>query len=245
MPTCILRLSADAAIVTGAGGGIGAAVARALGAAGAAVMAADINPDRADDTAGAIAAAGGTALAWQVDVSNRFQVGSMIEHARDAFGRVGILINAAGVVKRGAFSDLDEWDWRRVLDVNLTGTFFCCQLMGRVMADEGGGVILNLASSIGFTATLPDGISYAATKAGIVGLTRQAARELAPRGVRVNALALSGIDGEPPALSTSAPLAGSAALDDAAQTALFLCSDAARAITGQVIVVDGGVGLLP
>jgi 3-oxoacyl-[acyl-carrier protein] reductase len=244
MPTCILHISADAAIVTGAGGGIGAAVARALGAAGVAVMAADINPDRADGTADAIAAAGGTALPWQADVSNRFQVSAMIERARDAFGRIGILVNAAGVVKRGAFSALDEWDWRRVLDVNLTGTFFCCQLMGRVMADEGGGVILNLASSVGVSATLPDGISYAATKAGIIGLTRQAARELAPRGIRVNALALSGIDGEEPALAISAPLAG-AALDDAAQTALFLCSDAARAITGQVIVVDGGVGLLP
>ncbi len=245
MPACSLRLSARAAVVTGAGSGIGAAVARALGAAGVSVMAADINPDHADATADAIMSAGGKAIPWQADVSNRFQVGSMIENARDAFGQVGILINAAGVVKRGAFSALDEWDWRRVLEVNLTGTFFCCQLMGRVMAEEGGGVILNLASSVGISATLPDGVSYAASKAGIIGLTRQAARELAPRGVRVNALALAGIDGEAPELTVSAPLAGSATLDDAAQAALFLCSDAARAITGQVIVVDGGISLLP
>jgi 3-oxoacyl-[acyl-carrier protein] reductase len=245
MPTYPLRLSADAAIVTGAGSGIGAAVARALGAAGVSVMVADINPDHADNTADAITSAGGKAIPWQADVSNRFQVGSMIESARDSFGRVGILVNAAGVVKRGAFSALDEWDWRRVLDVNLTGTFFCCQLMGRVMADEGGGAILNLASTVGVSATLPDGISYAASKAGIIGLTRQAARELAPHGVRVNALALAGIDGEPPELAVTAPLSGSAALDDAAQTALFLCSDAARMITGQVIVVDGGISLLP
>ncbi|PJF26132.1 MAG: hypothetical protein CUN53_09270, partial [Phototrophicales bacterium] len=137
-----------------------------MGAAGVSVMVVDISPDHADDTADAITAAGGKAIPWQADVSNRFQVGSMIESARDAFGRVGILINAAGVVKRGAFSALDEWDWRRVLDVNLTGTFFCCQLMGRVMAEEGGGVILNLASSVGISATLPDGVSYAASKAG-------------------------------------------------------------------------------
>jgi 3-oxoacyl-[acyl-carrier protein] reductase len=245
MPTHPLRLSAEAAIVTGAGSGIGAAVARALGAAGVSVMAVDINPDHADDTADAITSAGGKAIPWQADVSNRFQVGSMIESARDAFGRVGILVNAAGVVKRGAFSTLDEWDWRRVLDVNLTGTFFCCQLMGRVMAEEGGGAILNLASTVGISATLPDGVSYAASKAGIIGLTRQAARELASRGVRVNALALAGIDGEPPELAVTAPLSEVAALDDAAQTALFLCSDAARIITGQVIVVDGGISLLP
>lgn len=243
-PTFRVRLDGQAAIVTGAGGGIGAAAARALGAAGAAVVCCDLNPDHADETAALIAEMGGRALSHQADIANRFQVGSLIEAARDAFGRVNILINAAGVYKGGAFAALDEWDWRRVLDVNLTGTFFCCQLMGRVMSDEGGGAILNLTSLVGVVATLSDGVSYAATKAGIIGLTRQAARELAPRGVRVNALAFAGIEGEPPLNDALSPLGRAGTVEDAAAAALFLCSDAARFITGQVLTVDGGISLL-
>ncbi len=109
----------------------------------------DLNPDRADTVAEEITTAGGRALAWQADVTNRFQVSSMIERARDEFGRVDILINAAGVYKAGGLDKLDEWEWERILNVNMTGAFYLTQLLSRVMIAEGGGVIVNIAATAG------------------------------------------------------------------------------------------------
>ncbi|MEP7291976.1 MAG: SDR family NAD(P)-dependent oxidoreductase [Chloroflexota bacterium] len=229
-PSFHVQLNDCAALVTGAGEGIGRAVALALAASGAAVVANDLNPDRADRIADEITAAEGRAIPWQADVSNRFQAASMIEAGRDAFGKLNILVNAAGVVKLGSLSSLDEWDWRRVLDVNLTGAFFCTQLLSRVMADEGGGVIVNIASTAGHSTTLPEGISYTSSKAGLIGLTRQSARELAPLGIRVNAVCPGHLD------SLSTP-------EDVAAVVLFLCSGAAKLIIGQAINVDGGESL--
>ncbi|MBZ0288983.1 MAG: SDR family oxidoreductase [Anaerolineae bacterium] len=243
-----VNLSGQAALVTGAGADTGRATALALAASGAAVVVNDINPDRAERVTAEIAAAGGRALAWQADVSNRFQVGSLIEGARDAFGRIHILVNAAGARKLGPASRLDEWDWRRLLDVNLTGAFFCAQLIGRVMADEGGGVIVNIASAAGHPNPLPDGVGYVASKAGLVGMTRQLAREYAPQGIRVNAVCPGNIDVpiEPPE-QVKIPANAQArwgSPDDVASVVLFLCSDAARFITGQSINVDGGENMV-
>ncbi|MBI5668717.1 MAG: SDR family oxidoreductase [Chloroflexi bacterium] len=238
-------LSRQTALVTGAGADVGQAIALALAASGAAVIANDVNPDRADRVAEQITAAGGRALAWQADVSNRFQVGSLIEAGRDAFGRIHILVNAAGVMKPGPLPALDEWDWRRILDVNLTGAFFCSQLLGRVMADEGGGVIVNIASTAGHPNPLPDGVAYVASKAGLIGLTRQSARELAPLGIRVNAVCPGNIaEGDTP---TNQPVNAQGCWGTPAAVAdvvLFLCSDAARFITGQAINVDGGESMV-
>jgi 3-oxoacyl-[acyl-carrier protein] reductase len=193
----------------------------------------DLNPDRAFRVVQDILDAGGTAKEWQADVANRFQAAALIEAARDAFGRVDIMINTAGVLKPGAMHQLDEWDWRRVLDVNLTGTFFCTQLMGRVMAQEGGGCIVNVVSGL----PMPDSVSYATTQAGILGMTRQSARELGEFGVRVNALCGANLDGEK---TPNNALRRSGTDEDVAKAALFLCSEAARFISGQVIYVDGG-----
>ncbi|MCY4022556.1 MAG: SDR family oxidoreductase [Anaerolineaceae bacterium] len=180
-------LGGRAAIVTGAGGGQGRAIALALARAGAAVALNDLNPDRAESLRAAIAASGGQALACPGDVSNRFQAANLIERARDAFGRVSLLLHAAGAgpLERPLLR-LDEWDWRRLLEVNLTGAFFCTQLMARVMAEEGSGVILLLVpgNTNGDVATV-------AARAGLVGLARQAARELAPAGIRVHALCIA------------------------------------------------------
>ncbi|MCC6614008.1 MAG: SDR family oxidoreductase [Anaerolineae bacterium] len=221
-----------AALVTGAGGGVGRAIALALGAAGAAVVCGDINPDRVDDTAQAIIDAGGRALPWDADVANRFQVSAMIEAGRDAFGRIDILVNAAGVFKRGSIQTFDEWDWRRILDINLTGAFFCTQLLSRVMADEGGGVIVNIASDAAYPNPLAEGIAYAASKTGMIGMTIQAAQELKPHQIRVNAVCPGDVDesdGTP--LRTDMP----ATPEQIAPLVLFLCSDAAQLITGQAI----------
>ena len=187
-PERTVDLDGRAAIVTGAGGRYGRAIALALAQAGAAVVVNDLNPDRAEALRNAIVAAGGRALACPGDVSNRFQAANLIERARDAFGRISLLVNAAsaGPLQRPLLR-LDEWDWRRLLEVNLGGAFFCSQLMARVMAEEGGGVILLLVP--GVEADPPGGdAATAAARAGLTGLARQAARELAPAGIRVHAL---------------------------------------------------------
>lgn len=237
-----INLSGQAAIVTGAGAGIGRAVARALASAGARVMLNDLNPDRCDELVADIRASGGIAVANQGDVSNRFQAAALIEQARDTFGRIHILVNAAGIYKAEPMTKVDEWDWRRQLDVNLTGTFFCTQLMSRVMADEGGGTIVNVASTAGHGLTLPSGIGYVATKAGVIGLTQQAARELAPYGVRVNAVCLGNIAEEEPLIASQPnnALRRLGTLDEASAVILFLCTSAASFIIGQSLVVDGG-----
>lgn len=227
--------------MTGGGAGIGQAVALSLASAGASILVNDLNPDRADTTVKMIVDSGGTAQANQGDVCNRFQAAAMIEQAREAYGKIDILINTAGTYRGGDFFSLDEWDWRRLIDVNLTGAFFCTQLMGRVMADQGSGVIVN----IGYADTYPDGIGYIASKHGVIGLTRQAALEFAPHNIRVNAVCMAGIlDEELPELEEhQLPLNYSGTPQDVANAILFLCSDSASFITGQMLVVDGGASL--
>ncbi len=246
-----VNLKGQTAVVTGGGIGTGRAVALALARAGAQVVVNDLNPDRADSVAAEIVAAGAQALPLQGDVSNRFQVSALIENARDRFGGIHLLINAAGVYRPGDLLKLDEWDWRRALDVNLTGAFFCSQLLGRVMADENEpphrGVIVNIAAAAPTSGgTLRSGVGYVASKAGMIGLTQQTAREFAPFGIRVNAVCPANIDGEepPPADAASIPLGRLGSADEVANAVLFLCSDAASYITGQALVVDGGASLL-
>jgi 3-oxoacyl-[acyl-carrier protein] reductase len=238
-------LSGKAAIITGAGAGFGRATALALSAAGASVLINDLNPDRADDVVDEIHAQGGQAAAFQADVCNRFQAAATIETARESFGRIELLINAAGTFKAGDALSVDEWDWRRLLDVNITGTFFMSQLMGRVMRDEGGGTMINFTSNNSLYSTRSDGVGYAASKAGIVGLTRQLATEYAPYKIRVNAVCVGGLDEDDmPAVDASQiPLGRATSADDVANAVLFLCSDAAAFITGQTLTVDGGLSL--
>jgi len=234
-------LSGKAALVTGAGEGVARAIALALARAGAAVCVNDLNPDRADTVVEEIEREGGRAFAWVADVSNRFQAAGTIETLRDEFGGLHVVVNGAGTERPAPFLTIDEYDWRRVLEINLTGAFFCTQLAGRVMADEGGGAIVNLASTVGQGRAQSDSTVYAASKAGLLALTREAARELAPRGVRVNAICPANIAGEsePPTLERVAQ-GRLGQPEEVAAVALFLCSDAASFITGQALVVDGG-----
>lgn len=238
-------LSGRVALVTGAGEGMGAAVVRALARAGAAVGVNDLNPDRVERVAEAVRADGAQAMPWVGDASNRFQVAAMIEALRDAFGGLHIVVNAAGVEKRAPFLTLDEYDWRRVLEINLTAAFFCTQLAGRVMVDEGGGVIINIASTAGYARPRADSAPYVASKAGLIGLTREAARDLAVRNVRVNAVCPANIEAEAVPLDVARVPQGRAGRpEEVAAVVLFLCSGAASYITGQAIIVDGGESMV-
>lgn len=242
MPDFLVDFTGKTAIVTGAGSGIGRAVAEALSKAGASLALNDLNPDRVENITDLINADGGTAIGFHGDISNRFQVSALIERARDAYGRIDFLVNTAGVYKAEEMSGMDEWDWRRQIEVNLTGAFFCTQLMSRVMADEGGGVIVNLASTAGHPNPIDNGVGYVSSKSGLIGLTKQSARELASKNVRVNAVCPAFIDTPdmPKIDNPTNAMQRLGTVNDIASVILFLLSDAAQFITGQAINVDGG-----
>ena len=233
-------LTGHVAMVTGGGDGIGRATAVALASMGAAVGIQDVNPDRVERVADAIRDAGGQTITWTGDMSNRFQVAAFIEAVRDAFDRLDIVVNAASVEKRAPLLTLDEYDWRRVIEINLTGAFFCTQLASRVMAEAGGGIIVNVAHTAGGRSPLTDSVAYVASEAGVIGLTRESARALAPQGIRVNAVCPGNITAESQPAEARIPQGRTGTPDEVAAVIMFLCSDAASYITGQTIVVDGG-----
>jgi len=187
-----LDLNGKVAIVTGAGQAAGAAVARALAAAGARVAVNDLNPDRIARLAAELRAAGGQALDIAADTASKFQCVTLIETTRAEWGRVDILVNAAVVRPSASILKMDEWEWARCHDVNLKSVFFMCQLAGRVMDDqnqarpsERGGLIVTIA----WPEPDEDGrAAYAAGQAGVVAFGRACAREFAPLGIRVHTL---------------------------------------------------------
>ncbi len=249
-----LTLNEKVAIVTGAGRGIGAAIAKTLAAAGAKLAVNDLNPDRAERVVNEIIADGGEAMGISADISNKFQAVHLVEKTREKWGRIDILINNAGIEPTGSILKMDEWDWDRCMEVNLKGTFFMSQLVGRVMSwenSERGGAIVNIASTAGVQVALADRAAYCAAKAGVVGFARECAREFAQYGIRVNTV-LPGIF-ETESTETlrqnaelmsrwenEIPLARLGQANEIAQTVLFLCSDGASYMTGQTITVDGG-----
>ncbi|HEY5573329.1 MAG TPA: SDR family NAD(P)-dependent oxidoreductase [Anaerolineales bacterium] len=239
------------ALVTGAGRGIGRAIAQAFADQGAKVAANDISPVNLDETIAQITAAGGQAKGIVADVSKKMAVQTMIEEILDEWERIDILINNAGVEPHAPLLELDEWDWRRTIDVNLGGPFLTMQSVGRVMREQGGGVIVNVGSIAGRAHGLKDRSAYVASKMGLIGLTREAARELAEHSIRVNAVCPGVIETEMTAALRQneatvkkwledIPQSRLGKPDDVSGVVLFLCSEAASYLTGQAINVDGG-----
>ncbi len=171
-------------LITGAGKGTGAALAESFAARGARVALNDISPINVDEVAARIVSSGGQARTYLHDVAKKVGVQALVKQVEDDWGRVDILIQHAAVEPHTPLLNLDEWDWHRTLDVNLTGAFLVLQSLGRVMRAQGGGVIVNLIGSSEVAG------AYAASMAGLRGLSEAAARELAPFGIRVHAVEL-------------------------------------------------------
>ena len=250
----LFRLDGRSALVTGGGRGIGRALACALGEAGAKLAIADIDPNTAKDTVQELRDAGIYAVAIETDVSRQESVKAMVASAVDAFGRLDIAFNNAGVNDNSAAEDTTMEEWDRTFAVNLRGVFMCCQEEGRVMLEQGRGVIINMASMGGRLVPHPQKqAAYNAAKAAVAHLTRSLATEWAARGVRVNALSPGLIDTEllrSPALKDlrevwmpQIPIERFGEVADLRGSIVYLASDASAYMIGQDIVVDGGVTL--
>ena len=245
------KLEGKVALVTGAGSGIGAATAVRFAQDGARVVCCDVNVDNAENVVAEIKGAGGEAIAVKVDVSQKDQVDAAVAAAVEAFGGLDCVVNNAGITRDKSAKKLSEDAWDAVLNVNLKGTFLVCQAaMNQMLAQGRGGRISNTAS------VAIDGnfgqANYAASKAGVVGLTRTLALECAKAGITVNVVApgatdtamFNGVPDEIKAMIVkSIPLRRMAEPHEVAAVHSFLCSDDASYVTGQLLYVDGGATL--
>ena len=256
-----MELSDQVALVTGAGQGIGKAAALALAAAGATVVASDINGASAEETAAAIAASGRRARAIQADVGNTQDIDRLVREAVASFGRIDVLVNNAGVTRRAYIMDLTEDDWDRIFRVNAKGVFFCLQRVAREMIPRRSGRIINIASIAGKGFAGTSNAIYAASKGAVISLTKTAAQQLGPHNINVNAVCpgivrtalyaeMVRVIAEKEGASVeeierrgthSVPLRRANEPEDIAAMIVFLASAGASNITGQAFNVDGGL----
>jgi 3-oxoacyl-[acyl-carrier protein] reductase len=242
-------LADKVAIVTGAAQGIGRAIAETLARHGADIVVADMDPGRAEEAAAAVTQLGRRALTVKVNVANWDEVKGMADRVVKEWGKVDILVNNAGITRDGLLLRMREEDWNLVLQVNLTGTFYCTKAVLMPMTKQRYGRIVNIASIVGVMGNVGQA-NYAASKGAVIGFTKTAAREYASRNVTVNAVAPGFIDtpmtqGLSPEvkdqLQKQIPLGRLGQPADIAEAVRFLVSDEAGYITGQVLHVNGGM----
>ncbi len=238
--------------MTGGSRGIGRAICLALARPGDVVAFNHYDPDdqAAEETLGLLAQRGvATAEARKFDVSDPAQVAGYFEHLVNAHGRVDVLVNNAGITMDALLVRMSLEQFERVLKVNLTGTFVCTQAAAKIMMKQRSGAIVNLASVVAATGNVGQA-NYSASKAGVVALTKTSAKELAPRGIRVNAVAPGFIETDMTAslpekvveaMRSMIPMGRTGQPEDVADVVAFLCSDAARYVTGQLLHVGGGM----
>jgi 3-oxoacyl-[acyl-carrier protein] reductase len=244
------HLKGKNAIVTGAARGIGKAIAADLGAHGANLAICDIMEDEVAATAAELASEYGiTVKGYKLDVSDSSQVDEFVAGVNNDFGSVDILVNNAGITRDNLLIRMKDDDFDLVQKVNLYGTFYFCRAVGRIMAKRRSGSIINVASIIGLIGN-PGQVNYAASKAAIIALTKSVAKELAPRGVRCNAVAPGFVETAMTAELDEAvreqymkliPLRRFAEPEDVAKAVSFLAGEDSGYITGQVLIVDGGI----
>jgi 3-oxoacyl-[acyl-carrier protein] reductase len=243
-------LKGKCAVVTGGGRGIGKAIALKLAQQGANIVVNYRNSEKeAEELVSAIENIGGTALAVKADVSKFDEAETLIKSAQEKFGSVDILVNNAGITKDNLMLRMKEEDFDSVISVNLKGCFNCIKHVSSIMLKQKSGRIINISSVIGLVGNAGQA-NYAASKAGVLGLTKSMAKELGSRGITVNAIAPGYIETDmtevlpqkvKDAIMESVPLKRIGKTEDVAELAAFLASDSASYITGQVINVDGGM----
>jgi NAD(P)-dependent dehydrogenase (short-subunit alcohol dehydrogenase family) len=250
-----MRLAQRAAVITGAGSGIGRAMALRFASEGARILAADVDAASAEATAAAVRERGGEAAPFALDVVEPEQVRLMVERARDVFGRIDILCNNAGIGSTTTVVDQDPDEWDRVMAVNVKSVFLGCKYAIPRMLEQGGGVIINTASVAGMVGIV-NRAAYSASKGAVIALTRQVAIDYVEQGIRVNCLCPGTVDspwvGRLLAQSDDAaatrrslearqPMGRLGTPEEIAGAALYLASDDAAFITGTGLVIDGGL----
>jgi len=243
-----MRLENKVAIITGAGSGIGKETALLFSKEGAKVVVADMNEKAGEETVAHIKK-NGDGVFVKLDVSNREQAKQVVKITLEKYGRIDILINNAGIVQDAFLSKMTEEQWDKVIDVNLKGVFNCTQAVVEVMMNQGNGVIINTSSIVGLNGNVGQ-VNYAATKAGLIGMTKTLAKELGKKGIRVNAVA-PGFIATPMTsnvpekilemMKEKTPLRRLGEAKDIANAYLYLASDDANFVNGAVLSVDGGL----
>ena len=246
----LFNLNDRVILITGAAGGLGQAMAVGLAEYGAQIALADLRLENINDILAQIDNLGKRAAAYKVDITDRNNITEMVEKVHKDFGRIDVLINSAGVNNRKRIEDYTEQEWDNIVDINLKGTFLCCQAVGKIMLNQGKGKIINMAS-VSSTLGHPHHGPYAASKGGVALLTKVMAVEWAKRGINVNAIAPAYVRTSLTAdylskgdnykqISDTIPMGRLGEPEDIVGAAVYLASDASNFVTGHLLTVDGG-----